>query len=81
MLSFLREQTGIGASSPKASAPKDANAPAPGGDAPEQEYLTVSSRSKQTRKSTIILAALFGIGILCLFIMIKKSAPDAASAR
>ncbi len=80
MLSFLREQTGTDASSPKDPAPKDPNTPAAGPDAPEQQYLTVSSRTRQTRKSTVILAALFAIGILCLFVMIKKSAPKTASA-
>jgi len=79
MLSFLREQTGIGSSASKPSA-TSANASAGGTDASEQQYLTVSSRSKQARKSTIILAALFGIGALCLFVMIKKSTPDAAAA-
>jgi preprotein translocase subunit SecG len=74
MLSFLREQTGIGSAATKASAP------AAGTDPSEQEYLTVSSRNRQTRKSTIILAALFGVGALCLFVMIKKSTPDTAAA-
>ena len=77
MLSFLREQTGIGSSDPNTA---DPNAPAAGTDASEQQYLTVSSRNKQARKSTIILAALFGIGALCLFVMIKKSTPDTAAA-
>ena len=46
----------------------------------EQEYLTVETRNKNARKSTIVLAVLFSIGMLCLWFMIKKSTPQTASA-
>jgi len=46
----------------------------------EQEYFTVASHGKAARKSTTILAVLFIIGLICLWFMIKKSAPEAASA-
>lgn len=44
------------------------------------EYLTVATRQKQVRKHTVMLAALFGIGLLSLCFMIRKSAPEKASA-
>jgi len=80
MLSFLREQ---GAEKLSAQSPVDA----PGRvnsealeNAPGQQYLTVAAQNKNVRKSTILVAILFGIGLLCLWFMIKKSAPQAASA-
>lgn len=46
----------------------------------DHEYFTVASHGKAARKSTTILAVLFIIGLVCLWFMIKKSAPEAASA-
>ncbi|OHB62741.1 MAG: hypothetical protein A2168_07995 [Planctomycetes bacterium RBG_13_50_24] len=80
MLSFLREQGNSGLPAQK---PDNAveSAPGDGAEKPqEQEYLTVAAPGKRTRKSTILLAVLFIIGLLCLGYMIKKSAPKAASA-
>ncbi|KPJ65953.1 MAG: hypothetical protein AMJ43_09610 [Coxiella sp. DG_40] len=45
-----------------------------------QEYVTVATRQKQVRKTTILLAVLFGIAAVCLWFMIKKSTPQAATA-
>ena len=47
----------------------------------EQEYLTVANHKKDVRKSTTILCVLFIIGLICLGLMIKKSAPKAAVAK
>jgi preprotein translocase subunit SecG len=47
----------------------------------EQEYLTVATHGKDVRRSTMILCVLFIIGLICLGVMIKKSAPQAASAK
>jgi len=80
MLSFLREQ-----------GPEDSLVPKPrkiAGKKPadstketqEQEYLTVATQGKQVRKTTILLAVLFGIGLLSLWFMVKKSAPQTAAA-
>jgi len=80
MLSFLREQ---GNGNLPAQKPDTAVESAPGDDAEkpqEQEFLTVAAPGKRTRKSTILLAVLFIIGLLCLGYMIKKSTPKAASA-
>ncbi|TKJ34984.1 MAG: hypothetical protein CEE38_16115 [Planctomycetes bacterium B3_Pla] len=72
MLSFQRDQ----GSEPDAAGA----APGDGDDRSQgQEYLTVASHGNRTRKSTIMLSALFIIGMLCLWFMIKKSAPQTAS--
>jgi hypothetical protein len=47
----------------------------------EQEYLTVAAHKKAVRKSTTMLGVVFIIGLICLGVMIKKSAPRAASAK
>jgi preprotein translocase subunit SecG len=46
----------------------------------EQDYLTVAVHKKNVRKTTFLLAVLFGIGLLCLWFMIKKSVPATAVA-
>jgi preprotein translocase subunit SecG len=47
----------------------------------QQEYLTVEARDKKNvRRSTILLAGLFALGLLCLWFMIKKSSPQTAAA-
>lgn len=78
MLSFLRDQ---GNSDLPAQKPEAAGgAPGAGTDKPQKEYLTVAAHGKRTRKSTTMLAVLFIIGLVCLWFMIKKSSPKAASA-
>ena len=80
MLSFLREQSNGDLPAQKQNADVE-SAPGDGAENPkEQEYLTVAAPGKRTRKSTILLAVLFIIGLLCLGYMIKKSTPRAASA-
>ncbi len=79
MLSFLREQEIENSSMQETSnpaGPSRTTEKQPRG----REYLTVSAKSKDVRKSTILLAVLFGIGLLCLLFMIKKSSPQSASA-
>jgi len=70
MLSFLREQGAIEDSKKSIGQGHTPNANE------EQEYLTVATQDKNVRKSTILLAVLFGIGLLCLWFMIKKSTPQ-----
>ena len=41
----------------------------------DKEYVTVATRRKQVRKTTRLLIVLFCLGLLCLWFMIKKSAP------
>ena len=80
MLSFQKAQGGgnLPAQTPNAvtgRAPGDGNE-----KSQDQVYLTVAEHGKRTRKSTAVLAVLFIIGLLCLWFMIKKSTPQAASA-
>jgi len=80
MLSFLRDEGLENLPVQKSAAPA-AKTPDNANEKPqEQEYLTVAVREKQVRKSTITLAVVFVIGILCLLFMIKKSTPESASA-
>lgn len=50
------------------------------GESPDQGYLTVAEHGKRTRRSTVVLAVLFIGGLCCLWFMIRKSAPQSASA-
>ncbi len=77
MLSFLREQGVSDTSERQVPGAAKVN---PTENSQQQEYLTVAAKSKNVHKSTILLAVLFGIGLLCLCFMIKKSAPKTASA-
>ena len=81
MLPFLREQN-PGDSPAQKPAAADGRTPDDSTEKPQEqeEYLTVEAQTKQVRKSTIVLAVLFAIGLLCLWFMIKKSTPQAASA-
>ena len=80
MLSFLREQGPEDSLVPK---PRKITGKRPADstkETQEQEYLTVATQGKQVRKTTILLAVLFSIGLLSLWFMIKKSAPQTAAA-
>jgi hypothetical protein len=80
MLSFLRDQNGSNLPEQPSDAPAG-KVPADGAAPPqEQSYLTVATHGKRSRKSTVLLAILFIVGLLFLWFMIKKSAPQAASA-
>jgi len=46
----------------------------------EQDYLVPAEHGKNVKQSTILLAALFGIGALCVWFMTTKITPKAASA-
>ncbi len=81
MLSFLRDQSLEDIPAQKKANKTVGKAPGDGTDkSQESEYLTVATQKKRTRKSTRLLAILFIIGMLCLWFMIKKSTPKAASA-
>jgi len=49
-------------------------------DTASQGYLTVAENKKKLTKNTLILFVLFGIGVLTLWVMIRKTTPQAASA-
>jgi preprotein translocase subunit SecG len=88
MLSFLREQgcedskvqETAKSSNGEAKNSQDLKSPKPSDKAKEQQYLTVAAQGKNVRKMTMLLVVLFVIGLLCLWIMIKKSAPRTATA-
>ena len=50
-------------------------------DDQQQQYLTVSTSEKKVRRNTVVLGVLFGIGLLSLIFMIKKSTPNSAIAQ
>jgi hypothetical protein len=80
MLSFLRDQNSAELPGQVPSTPPG-KSPEPGTEPPQEEqFLTVATHGKRTRKSTLFLAVLFVAGLLGLGYMIKKSAPQAASA-
>jgi preprotein translocase subunit SecG len=76
MLSFMREQ---GAGNQKKNGGQDQ--PKGSEDAGSLEYLTVAATSKNLRKSTILVAILVSIGLICLWFMIRKSQPQSAAAK
>ncbi len=80
MLSFMRDQgsdSNQDSSKQKSAATTGQNSPEGAG---EQEYITVAPVKRQAQKSTVILAVLFCIGLVCLGVMIKKSSPQTAGA-
>ena len=81
MLSFLRDQSLEELPAQQKTNKSTGKSPGDGTDkSQESEYLTVAAQGKRVRKSTTLLAVLFIIGLLCLWFMIKKSTPKAASA-
>lgn len=81
MLSFLRDQNLEDIPAQKKANKTADKSPGDGTDkSQESEYLTVATQNKRVRKSTRLLAVLFIIGLVCLWFMIKKSTPQAASA-
>ena len=81
MLPFLREQ-GIGDLLTQKPSKNSGKSPDDNTQtAQEQQYIAVSSRGKNARKSTLMLVILFAIGLVCLWFMIKKSSPQKASAQ
>jgi preprotein translocase subunit SecG len=80
MLSFLREQGNGELPTQKPDAGTEA-VPSDGAEKTKgQEYLTVAAPGKRSLRSTILLAVLFIIGLLCLGYMIRKSTPSTATA-
>jgi len=82
MLSFLRDQNdGTLPTEKKEKQAAPFEGAVKGAETPqEQEFFTVAAHGSRTRKSTVVLAVFFIIGMLCLWFMIRKSAPKAASA-
>jgi hypothetical protein len=49
-------------------------------DAQQDEYFTVAARSAVVRKTTYLLVGLFILSVVCLWFMVKKTAPRTAAA-
>ena len=78
MLPFMREQ---GLNSGRDHEEKVSNrASDESRAASDENYLTVAARDKNVRRMTYLLAVLFGIGLVCLVFMIKKSVPATVAA-
>ncbi len=79
MLSFMREQDSSRASDRSSAGADPQNAGADEG--PEaQEFLTVAANRQSLRRSTMLVAGLVVIGLVCLLVMIHRSQPQAAAA-
>ena len=74
MLSFMKEQ------GPAGSSMQEPTASDRSGRTEEQEYLTTGTRARKLRRTTYVLAVIFGAGLLCLLFMIKKATPQQAQA-
>ena len=79
MLSYMREQGGAGVEASGQDV-NNANKSAVESGSQGQDYLTVAGKENQVRKTTTLLIILFVVGGLGLFLMIKKSGPQTASA-
>lgn len=78
MLSFQKEQ---GPQESLTGAEKaEKSTAAAGAEDDSRQYYTVSDKKQQLKHSTYLLIGLFVIGTLCLWFMIKKTTPSAASA-
>ena len=77
MLSFLREQDSEGAIDGTAGDTEQHSSPdnnqQPGAQPQQQQYLTVNTKSRIARKTTIVLSVCFGVGLVALFFMIKTA--------
>ncbi len=79
MLDFMREEKEADADSTETTEDQAAvsdNAH----DSQDKDYLAPVLQDKNIKQSTILLVLIFGIGMLGLFFMIKKSSPSQASA-
>ena len=79
MLSFMREQ-GIGPGQQgNDAAARSTELPGTLSASPSEQYLTVAHK-KRMRKSNYLLLILFCAGLVVLWLMIKKSTPQSATA-
>jgi hypothetical protein len=80
MLSFMREQN-AGRTQENPAAGQAAQSTNPGSKEENQDYLKVATDKSRVQKSTILVAILIGLGLVCLWFMIHKSRPQAAVAQ
>ena len=80
MLDFLHDQQDDDLKSQKSKDTAEKSAPGDDKEQKQDEYFTVKTQGKKLQKSTILLAVLFGIGLLSLLFMIKKGTPQTSEA-
>lgn len=81
MLPFMREQgSKESPMEPRPVSGEVGKAAATEKDDAKQQYLTVAVHGNSVRKTTILLAILFCLGLLCLWFMIKQSTPTTVAA-
>lgn len=79
MLSFLRDQKPAENTSNQ-SAAANRKVAKTGQAAPDVGFISVANKDKSVRKTSLLLAVSFGIGLICLIFMIRKSTPETAKA-
>jgi preprotein translocase subunit SecG len=80
MMKFLDEEPELAAA--KAEGPQgDDSGARREGQSDQQGYLTVAPREKSIKRGTILLAVVFGAGLLGLLVMVKKTNPLSAAAK
>lgn len=72
MLSYLKDENQLPASSDMPDGDQTASC--------SKDYLTVSGHRQKLRQSTMVLTVLFAVGILGIWLMVKKITPAAANA-
>lgn len=80
MLKFLKEDNNFAGKTDAAESGASATADSKQ-DGRNDGYLTPVSRDKSVKRGTIVLAVVFAVGMVALFVMIKKSGPDSAAAQ
>lgn len=73
MLSYLKDENKIPASADMS----DGDAGATG----EQNYMTVAGQGEKVKQGTVVLAILFAVGALGIWLMVKKTTPATANAQ
>ncbi len=85
MLEFLNEQDDLEPKKEKevasVSAPKEKEEEQPAPKTAEVEFISTKAGSKNLKKTTMIVVVLFVLGVVGLFIMIKKGGPRIGSAQ
>lgn len=79
MLKFLKEDAGAIDRKPNNSSAGDIDASGEG-KSQEEGYLTITPKDKSIKRGTILLAVVFGVGLVSLLVMIRKTSPSAVTA-
>ncbi len=81
MLSFLKDERNKNAATPAEQPAQPVDQGGPEAQVSrEEDFLVPTEHGKNTKQSTLILIALFVVGVLCVWFMIKKSTPGSANA-